>query len=106
MSINEAKALHRRYLDPGQVTAWEKCIAQNADGGALLLSTSMPNKKQFALVVNWIPPKGVAQGQLDLKLAGGTIEGTSICYCINSDTLKKFENYFFAITRKLKEKCC
>lgn len=77
MSINEAKALHRRYLDPGQVTAWEKCIAQNADGGALLLSTSMPNKKQFALVVNWIPPKGVAQGQLDLKLAGGTIEGNS-----------------------------
>ncbi|EMY3552660.1 winged helix-turn-helix transcriptional regulator [Flavobacterium psychrophilum] len=40
------------------------------------------------------------------KIIQGSIEGTAICYCINTETLKKFENYFFNITKKLKDKCC
>ncbi len=40
------------------------------------------------------------------KIIQGSIEGTAICYCLNTETLKKIENYFFIITDKLKKKCC
>ena len=40
------------------------------------------------------------------KIIKGSVEGTSICYCLNELTLKKFEEYFFAIKSRLKEKCC
>lgn len=40
------------------------------------------------------------------KIIQGSIEGTAICYCLNTETLKKIENYFFTIADKLKKKCC
>jgi DNA-binding transcriptional ArsR family regulator len=36
----------------------------------------------------------------------GTIEGTAICYCINSDTIAKIVSHFGSITTQLKNKCC
>ncbi|PWA04590.1 ArsR/SmtB family transcription factor [Flavobacterium psychrotolerans] len=62
-------------------------------------------------IVNELPlaQPTVSQHLKELKNAGiikGNIEGTAICYCLNPETLKKFEEYFFAITKKLKEKCC
>lgn len=40
------------------------------------------------------------------KIIQGSIEGTAICYCLNSKTLNKFENYFQLIKNKLELKCC
>ena len=62
-------------------------------------------------IVNELPlaQPTVSQHLKELKNAGiikGSIEGTSICYCINEVTLKKFELYFSAITTQLKNKCC
>lgn len=62
-------------------------------------------------IVNELPlaQPTVSQHLKELKNAGiikGNIEGKAICYCLNPETLKKFEDYFFAITKKLKEKCC
>ena len=62
-------------------------------------------------IVNELPlaQPTVSQHLKELKNANiikGTIEGTAICYCINETTLKKFENYFSAISNTLKMKCC
>lgn len=62
-------------------------------------------------IVNELPlaQPTVSQHLKELKNAGiikGSVEGTSICYCINEATLKKFELYFSAITIQLKNKCC
>lgn len=62
-------------------------------------------------IVNELPlaQPTVSQHLKELKNANiikGTIEGTAICYCINETTLKKFEDYFLAISSKLKSKCC
>lgn len=40
------------------------------------------------------------------KIIQGSIEGTAICYCLNPETLKKFEVYFVGISKELKDKCC
>lgn len=51
----------------------------------------------------------VSQHLKELKNAGiikGTIEGTAICYCLNSKTLEKFENYFSDLKKQLLIKCC
>src|SRR5690554_1835549 len=48
----------------------------------------------------------------ELKNAGlikGTIEGNTICYCIDEKTIEKLQNYFQNISAKLKSKnttCC
>lgn len=62
-------------------------------------------------IVNELPlaQPTVSQHLKELKNAGiikGSIDGTSICYCINEVTFKKFEAYFFAINIQLKNKCC
>lgn len=62
-------------------------------------------------IVNELPlaQPTVSQHLKELKNANvikGTTEGTAICYCINPETLKKFENYFSTISIKLKSKCC
>ena len=62
-------------------------------------------------IVNELPlaQPTVSQHLKELKNANiikGNIEGTSICYCINSETLQKFENYFFLIKKQLQSKCC
>ncbi len=62
-------------------------------------------------IVNELPlaQPTVSQHLKELKNANiikGSIEGTSICYCINSETLQKFENYFFLIKKQLQSKCC
>ncbi len=51
----------------------------------------------------------VSQHLKELKNANiiqGTIEGTSICYCLNPDTIAQIEHHFGAIRQKLKNKCC
>lgn len=43
------------------------------------------------------------------KIIKGTIEGNSICYCIDKTTLNHLKNYFENITKQLKIKsthCC
>jgi ArsR family transcriptional regulator len=62
-------------------------------------------------IVNELPlaQPTVSQHLKELKNANiikGNIEGTSICYCINTETLQKFEEYFSNISSKLKSKCC
>ncbi|TBX70147.1 ArsR family transcriptional regulator [Flavobacterium silvisoli] len=62
-------------------------------------------------IVNELPlaQPTISQHLKELKNANlikGTIEGTSICYCINPDTVAKIENHFSMIRYKLKNKCC
>ncbi|MFC7773332.1 ArsR/SmtB family transcription factor [Flavobacterium sp. GCM10027622] len=62
-------------------------------------------------IVNELPlaQPTVSQHLRELKNAGiikGTIEGTAICYCLNNETLEKFENYFSIIKKQLQNKCC
>lgn len=62
-------------------------------------------------IVNELPlaQPTISQHLKELKNAGlikGNIEGTSICYCINPDVIKKFEDYFFQIKKQLQSKCC
>lgn len=51
----------------------------------------------------------VSQHLKQLKDAGlikGNIEGNSVCYCINEETLSMFEFYFETMTTKLKKQNC
>lgn len=62
-------------------------------------------------IVNHLPlaQPTVSQHLKELKNANiikGSIEGTSICYCLNSEIFIKFENYFDMIKNKLELKCC
>ncbi|HVA99587.1 MAG TPA: metalloregulator ArsR/SmtB family transcription factor [Bacteroidia bacterium] len=65
-------------------------------------------------IVNELPlaQPTVSQHLKELKNAGlikGTIEGTSICYCIDEKALQKLQNYFASIATKLEKKksnCC
>lgn len=62
-------------------------------------------------IVNELPlaQPTVSQHLSALKNAGiikGNIEGTAICYCLNTETLQKIEDYLLAVTNKLKGKCC
>ncbi|NOT37996.1 MAG: winged helix-turn-helix transcriptional regulator, partial [Saprospiraceae bacterium] len=65
-------------------------------------------------IVNELPlaQPTVSQHLKELKNAGiikGSIEGTSICYCIDEKALEKLQNYFENISSKLakkKENCC
>ncbi len=62
-------------------------------------------------IVNELPlaQPTVSQHLKELKNANiiqGNIEGTAICYCINTETVKKFEAYFSSINLQLKNKCC
>ncbi len=62
-------------------------------------------------IVNELPlaQPTVSQHLKELKNAGiikGSIEGTAICYCLNPETLQKFENYFSQIKKQLQSKCC
>ena len=62
-------------------------------------------------IVNELPlaQATVSQHLKELKNAGiiqGRIGGTSVCYCLNPDVLKKLESYFEGISKELKNKCC
>jgi DNA-binding transcriptional ArsR family regulator len=62
-------------------------------------------------IVNELPlaQPTVSQHLKELKNAGlikGSIEGTAICYCLNPIMMKKIEDYFFSISKQLKNKCC
>lgn len=62
-------------------------------------------------IVNELPlaQPTVSQHLSALKNAGiikGNIEGTAICYCLNTETLQKIESYLLAVTKQLKGKCC
>lgn len=62
-------------------------------------------------IVNELPlaQPTISQHLKELKNANiiqGTIEGKSICYCINPETIDKIENHFGIIRNKLKNKCC
>ena len=62
-------------------------------------------------IVNELPlaQPTISQHLKELKNAGiikGNIEGTSICYCINPETMQKIEDYFFHIKKQLQSKCC
>jgi DNA-binding transcriptional ArsR family regulator len=62
-------------------------------------------------IVNELPlaQPTISQHLKELKNANiikGSVEGTAICYCINSETMVKIEGYFSLISRTLKNKCC
>jgi ArsR family transcriptional regulator len=65
-------------------------------------------------IVNELPlaQPTISQHLKELKNAGlikGEIEGKSICYCIDQEGIKKIQNYFSNIERKLADKkinCC
>lgn len=62
-------------------------------------------------IVNKLPlaQPTVSQHLKELKNANiikGSIEGKAICYCLNIETLSKFETYFATIKNKLALKCC
>ena len=62
-------------------------------------------------IVNELPlaQPTISQHLKELKNANiikGTIEGTAICYCLNTETMSKIESYFTSISGKLKSKCC
>lgn len=62
-------------------------------------------------IVNELPlaQPTISQHLKELKNANiikGSIEGTAICYCINSETMVKIESYFSLISKTLKSKCC
>jgi DNA-binding transcriptional ArsR family regulator len=51
----------------------------------------------------------VSQHLKELKSAGiiqGSVEGTSICYCIDEKAMGKLKSYFGKLESKLKSKCC
>ena len=54
----------------------------------------------------------VSQHLKELKnawLIKGSVEGTSICYCIDEKALRKLQDYFANISNRIKEKqnnCC
>lgn len=62
-------------------------------------------------IVNELPlaQPTVSQHLKELKNANiikGNIEGTAICYCLNSDIISKIQEYFSGISIQLKNKCC
>ncbi len=65
-------------------------------------------------IVNELPlaQPTVSQHLKELKNAGlikGSIEGTSICYCVDKTTLTRIQTYFSGISSKLEDKankCC
>jgi DNA-binding transcriptional ArsR family regulator len=62
-------------------------------------------------IVNELPlaQPTVSQHLKELKNAGlikGTIEGTSICYCINEAGFEKLKDFFQNINTNLKKECC
>jgi len=65
-------------------------------------------------IVNELPlaQPTVSQHLKELKNAGlikGSIEGTSICYCIDEKALVKLQNYFALMASKIEKKknnCC
>jgi DNA-binding transcriptional ArsR family regulator len=62
-------------------------------------------------IVNELPlaQPTISQHLKELKNANiikGSIEGTAICYCINSETMVKIESYFSLISKALKSKSC
>jgi DNA-binding transcriptional ArsR family regulator len=51
----------------------------------------------------------VSQHLKELKQADiiqGSVECTSICYCINEKTMQKIQKYFGKIESKIVQKCC
>ena len=62
-------------------------------------------------IVNELPlaQPTISQHLRELKNANiikGTIEGNSICYCINPDTFEILQNYISLIISNEKTKCC
>jgi DNA-binding transcriptional ArsR family regulator len=62
-------------------------------------------------IVNELPlaQPTVSQHLKELKNANiiqGTIEGTSICYCLNPKTITLLEAFFGGISNELNNKCC
>ncbi|HUH75082.1 MAG TPA: metalloregulator ArsR/SmtB family transcription factor [Chitinophagales bacterium] len=64
-------------------------------------------------IVNELPlaQATVSQHLKELKNAGliqGSIEGNAICYCVNEETLEKFNNFIQHISKKVikRNSCC
>jgi len=65
-------------------------------------------------IVNELPlaQATVSQHLKELKLAGlikGSVEGTSVCYCIDEKTIERIQLYFASVSKELLTKrtnCC
>jgi ArsR family transcriptional regulator, arsenate/arsenite/antimonite-responsive transcriptional repressor len=42
----------------------------------------------------------------EANIIKGTIEGTTVCYCINEKIFTEFEDFFQKVVNGLKNKCC
>jgi hypothetical protein len=77
MNISEAKAAHRRYLTETQLVAWKACVIAQSQAGSVLLQARDITKEGFPLRVDWVPQTGVGEGDLELNILGGLINGNS-----------------------------
>lgn len=62
-------------------------------------------------IVNELPlaQATISQHLKELKTANiiqGTIEGKSICYCLNKESFSKIGRYFMGVSITLEKKCC
>lgn len=100
-------------IKENKIAAYAKAFAHPARVAILQLLI----KKQACVcgdIVDELPlsQSTVSQHLKELKAAGliqGTIEGVSICYCINEkewNTARKYLNELFEMSIKLKPNCC
>ena len=95
---NEIASLLKALAHPARVAIIE-----------YLLSVDTCICNDIVLEINLAQPT-VSQHLKELKNAGiikGDVEGKSICYCVNPDTLKKLEHFIGQIITKCNQtKCC
>lgn len=77
LSVSESKAAHRRFLTEAQISGWKVCVANQAQGGSILLQARDISKEGFPLRIDWVPQKGKGEGDLSLNIVGGKIGGVS-----------------------------
>lgn len=97
---NEIAALLKALAHPARVAIVE-----------YLLSVDTCICNDIVSEINLAQPT-VSQHLRELKNAGiiqGEVEGKSICYCVNPDTLRKLERFIMEIRNKLEhngQNCC
>lgn len=102
---------HHFTEDQNEIATLLKALAHPARVAIIeyLLSVDTCICNDIVAEINLAQPT-VSQHLKELKNAGiiqGEIEGKSICYCVNPETLKKLEHFIAQVTNKMNQpKCC
>lgn len=94
---NEIAAIAKALGHPARVAIIEQLIKTNA---------CICNDFVLALP---LAQATISQHLRELKQVGliqGEVEGTSVCYCINAKTWKRFEKLITVFFQDVKTKCC